>query len=574
MEITQDTYREIERIMDEAAHSPSSNPQLLEDTETVRSATVPNDDGSAEINWSRDVHQAFLRLLLAKGGKGEIAAFVRNARRFGDTFSSQAPPSEPPTLPPSSGSGDGGRPEDDWLPKPGDTVFHVVHGKVIVEEICRHAEYNATIIRYRHPKGSIAETFAPETFAPFDPESVHFKKLMSTHLGQFKYLPQIVGIAYIEIFSDHFKRFLSTKHSFRPEVLLWNARINTASIGSRFSSLRPGGSDRTHFQNREFAPLDHVNKLFEDIWNETGIDVVEQGFRYVGGNPRILEGMLRSQRKGVYSHVSARDYNAAFRRRFIVSDAALQYYRERVGNLKDLLGIEKETLPRFVWSVGDYDSDHSAYIALRDSDPQAVAMFADRMASVIGSEPAFAEASIVVAVPGRESHGMPVNILAREVAQRTGKTFLDGIWQDRSETRRESETRITFREKLDQAFRNYNLIVARGRSQRELIGQLAGQTVILIDDNYTTGATMTAASLALLNAGAKRVLRLVATQTNRQNHVQSDDSPSRSGTDAGRRRMSRSRTHRETHLARTSRRIGRLSAIGRSRVGAARAPRI
>jgi predicted amidophosphoribosyltransferase len=395
-----------------------------------------------------------------------------------------------------------------WRPKQGDTVFHVRYGEVEVLSVKTISDLDIPMVEYCADKHRVSERFDPEIFAPNDRASPAYQHHLGIHLDRTRYLPELVGIAYIMKFEEKLKAYTSL---FPAYPHLKTAVKMTASRHTCYNNCMPNASsligqhvgiERIHAVN--IPTLTSAHDLFRMIWEEAGIDVVEEGFRYIGDCPSALEKMIEARiKKG----------GASYHHVFNISRTAIEHYAALKGNLTKMLGIEKGPLPPTVWAVGDYDADHKLYLALRSGDPQAIAHFADRMVRRIAAVPELQSATSIAAVPGREAFGMPVDLLAKAVAAQMGKPFLDGIWMPRPADRVESEAGISFRQKRAQADEIYQ-IDFRGLS-REARKGLRSQTIILIDDNFTTGATTEAAALALMGARAKKVLRLVATATRR-----------------------------------------------------------
>ena len=151
--------------------------------------------------------------------------------------------------------------------------------------------------------------------------------------------------------------------------------------------------------------------------------------------------------------------------------------------------------------LGDYDSTlQSAIIATKQSTHAAIAIHLGRLlASVRASELAAMEADAVVAVPAfwtrrsKQGHNSP-DVLATEIARRLRLPVAENLLTRTRSTRRQTELKPNERRSNVR-----NAFAARQHPD------LAGATILLVDDVLTTGATANEAAKTLCKAGAATV---------------------------------------------------------------------
>jgi predicted amidophosphoribosyltransferase len=134
---------------------------------------------------------------------------------------------------------------------------------------------------------------------------------------------------------------------------------------------------------------------------------------------------------------------------------------------------------------------------------------ASQMSDFISSHPLYDNAKLIAAIPPSKHNPKRFNLplyLCQQAASSTGKSLIE-IKKLRATP--PSKDYVTAQEKL-------NSIRGAFLADRAVC---AGQPVIILDDIYQTGATMSEVAATLRRAGAKQVLGLVATKTLRDGQV-------------------------------------------------------
>lgn len=138
-----------------------------------------------------------------------------------------------------------------------------------------------------------------------------------------------------------------------------------------------------------------------------------------------------------------------------------------------------------------------------DGDTRAADELAGRLAAFIGAHPTYARADSIVPVPPSNSakrYDLP-RYLAQALCQRLDKA--DGSsWAQKTRTTRQQKEVHTFQEKVE------NVDGAFDVSE-----DVRGQSVIVLDDLYQSGATINEVGRTVRARGAKLVLGLAVTKT-------------------------------------------------------------
>jgi len=172
------------------------------------------------------------------------------------------------------------------------------------------------------------------------------------------------------------------------------------------------------------------------------------------------------------------------------------------------LGLHKEASPNGGLQrtlVGQLVYEAKGYNRASHPGNQAKANeLADRMAQVAKRHPTFRRADLVVSVPGSNRdkvYDLP-NLSCQGLSQRLNIEAPQAVVQKTRDSKPMKDLR-TIREKIESVEGLYQVDEA----------QVRGKAVLLVDDIYQTGFSITEVGRALHIAGATTVLGLVATKT-------------------------------------------------------------
>jgi hypothetical protein len=138
-----------------------------------------------------------------------------------------------------------------------------------------------------------------------------------------------------------------------------------------------------------------------------------------------------------------------------------------------------------------------------DGDTRAADELVERLAAFIAAHPTYARADAIVPVPPSnptKRYDLP-GYLAQRLCERLGKA--DGSsWAKKTRATRQQKEVHTFQEKVENVDGAF-----------EVSGDVGGQSVIVLDDLYQSGATINEMGRTVREAGAKLVLGLAVTKT-------------------------------------------------------------
>ena len=179
-----------------------------------------------------------------------------------------------------------------------------------------------------------------------------------------------------------------------------------------------------------------------------------------------------------------------------IDDSADASHALRIHDAKDeeTGGWVRSDIGKLVRRAKSYDRERSC------GDRQAAKRLADEMLQWIMAMPLYCDADLIVPAPSTnedKAYDLPA-LIAEHLSSPTGK----GIATIRS-SNSVPQKGLPERKKASAEY------LAR---RYDVVGDVAGKSVLVIDDIYETGATVGAMTLALRSAGAREVLSLTATK--------------------------------------------------------------
>lgn len=411
----------------------------------------------------------------------------------------------------------------------GSRIYHRHHGTVMITGI-EHRPEGLFITFKPTIKDQIGELYDPDVHLIYASEEVpHLIEKEATE--RYTHFPLVAAIAYLASNFERYETILERIYGiegFRVRKLIRTIMHVSANylamkprkgyvVGRELPcspALRDKYGSYFHSSTRGFDAGLHILYLALAIHRETGDDMIELGLGYFSGDMRSLVRTL-SSRGGSYARRS--DKTRMYMFRFNISDDVMQYFTRRMGDYRIATWLDPlETGHEGrIFSAGDYDVDHAAYLALRDNDEVARSRWADSMSALIRDNPALADASLLVPIPGREGLGMPVNALAETIGGTLNIPVAVDIFRPRPDGRLPTEAKQSLQDKERQAVRNYKLRGEGTKYDSAVIRAVRGKKVVIIDDCYSSGAAYRAVAAELRNAGAREVYIVTAVRNNR-----------------------------------------------------------
>lgn len=179
-----------------------------------------------------------------------------------------------------------------------------------------------------------------------------------------------------------------------------------------------------------------------------------------------------------------------------IDDYADASHALRIHDAKDeeTGGWVRSDIGKLVRQAKSYDRDRSC------GDRQAAKRLADEMLQWIMAMPLYCDADLIVPAPSTnedKAYDLPA-LIAEHLSSPTGKDV--GAIRSSNSTPQKG---LPEREKASAEY------LAR---RYDVIGDVEGKSVLIIDDIYESGATVGAMTLVLRSAGAREVLSLTATK--------------------------------------------------------------